>query len=102
MPSADTFLPPMRMLSVIRARVMSGLDNAVAADEEGVEIAQRVRQVLGFAVHDNRNGLLREAAVRTQRLIQSGKVMPRTAGSDHLRSRASARYHNDIAHAIFR
>jgi hypothetical protein len=30
----------MRMLSVMTVRVMSGLDDAVAADEEGIEIAQ--------------------------------------------------------------
>src|SRR5436190_585982 len=92
----------MRMLSVMTVRVMSGLDYAVAADEKGIEITQRFRQDLGFAVHDDWNGLLRKAAVRTQWFIQSGKVMLRTAGADHFRSRASAGYHNDVAHAIFR
>ena len=60
-----------RAAQSVGASVMSGLDDTVAADEKGVEIAQVLRQVLGLAVHDDRNGLLREAAMGTQRLIQS-------------------------------
>ena len=42
-----TFLPPMRMLSVMTVRVMSGLDNELQPMEKASKLRKWLRQVLG-------------------------------------------------------
>ena len=56
----------------------------IAAQREGIEVAKRRGRVLEFAVGDDRDFLLGEAAMRAQGLVQPREVVLVARGADAL------------------
>src|SRR5512134_2594234 len=106
MPSASTFSPAMRIGSwraltafstfVIAASSLCRLRGRHGSVVEGVEVAKRGRtgQVRQLSVDDERNLLLGQAAMRTQRLVEGGQVVPVFRRSD---GDVLTRHHDDVA-----
>src|SRR5438309_1790767 len=77
-----------RGAAAVRARVVDELMRepslrAIEHDVERVEIAEpAVRPVMHRAIEDERHPLLGDAAMRAQRCVETGEIVPGAVGAD--------------------